>query len=49
MNWVILIIAGLFETFWAYRLKLSDGFSKLMPSSPYHHHDFENLIYLRVC
>ncbi len=32
MNWVILIIAGLFETFWAYQLKLSDGFSKLMPS-----------------
>lgn len=32
MNWLILIIAGLFETFWAYELKLSEGFSKLLPS-----------------
>ena len=32
MNWVILIIAGLFETFWAYELKLSEGFTKLVPS-----------------
>lgn len=32
MNWVILVIAGLFETFWAYELKLSEGFTKLVPS-----------------
>lgn len=32
MNWIILIIAGLFETFWAYQLKLSDGFSKVVPT-----------------
>lgn len=32
MNWIILIIAGLFETFWSYELKLSEGFSKLLPS-----------------
>ena len=31
-NWVILIIAGLFEIFWAIGLKYTDGFSKLMPS-----------------
>lgn len=32
MNWVILIVAGLFETFWAYQMKLSEGFTKLWPS-----------------
>lgn len=32
MNWIILIIAGLFETFWAYELKLSEGFTKVLPS-----------------
>ncbi|MBY0541278.1 MAG: quaternary ammonium compound efflux SMR transporter SugE [Aliarcobacter sp.] len=31
-NWVILIIAGLFEIFWAIGLKYTDGFSKLIPS-----------------
>tara|TARA_R110002012_G_scaffold164_5_gene559 strand:+ start:865 stop:1179 length:315 start_codon:yes stop_codon:yes gene_type:complete len=32
MNWIILIIAGLFEVMWAIGLKYSDGFSKLWPS-----------------
>lgn len=32
MSWVLLFIAGLLETFWAYQLKLSEGFSKLCPS-----------------
>ena len=31
-NWVILIIAGLFEIFWAIGLKYTDGFTKLIPS-----------------
>jgi quaternary ammonium compound-resistance protein SugE len=29
MTWVVLVIAGLFETVWALALKESDGFSKL--------------------
>ncbi len=32
MAWVLLCIAGLFETAWAIGLKYSDGFSKLVPS-----------------
>ncbi|MGI5912078.1 MAG: quaternary ammonium compound efflux SMR transporter SugE [Syntrophomonadaceae bacterium] len=32
MNWLLLLIAGLFEVFWAIGLKYSQGFSKLMPS-----------------
>lgn len=32
MNWVILVVAGLFETFWAYQMKLSEGFTKLWPT-----------------
>ena len=32
MSWIILILAGLFETVWALALKESDGFSKLAPS-----------------
>lgn len=31
-NWVILIIAGLFEIFWAIGPKYTDGFTKLTPS-----------------
>jgi quaternary ammonium compound-resistance protein SugE len=31
-NWVILIIAGLFEILWAIGLKYTDGFTKLTPS-----------------
>ena len=32
MNWIVLSVAGLLETFWAYELKLSEGFSRLGPS-----------------
>ncbi|MFN2369979.1 MAG: quaternary ammonium compound efflux SMR transporter SugE [Candidatus Krumholzibacteriia bacterium] len=32
MAWVILVLAGLFETGWAVGLKASDGFTKLWPS-----------------
>jgi quaternary ammonium compound-resistance protein SugE len=32
MNWIILIIAGLFETAWAVGMKYSNGFTKLYPS-----------------
>jgi quaternary ammonium compound-resistance protein SugE len=32
MNWIILIIAGLFETAWAIGMKYSSGFTKLYPS-----------------
>jgi len=32
MYWVYLLIAGLFETFWATMLKFSHGFSKPLPT-----------------
>lgn len=32
MAWIILIIAGLFETVWAVALKYSEGFTRLWPS-----------------
>lgn len=32
MAWVVLAIAGIFEVVWAYAMKLSDGFSRLVPS-----------------
>ncbi len=32
MVWVIIVLAGLFETGWAIGLKYSDGFSRLWPS-----------------
>lgn len=32
MKWLMLIIAGLFETGWAIGLKYSQGFTKLIPS-----------------
>ncbi len=32
MAWVILITAGVFETVWAYYMKLSDGFSRPGPT-----------------
>ena len=32
MNWLLLVIAGLFEIGWAIGLKYTDGFSKLWPS-----------------
>lgn len=33
MAWVLLGIAGVFETAWAIGLKYSEGFSKLVPSA----------------
>lgn len=32
MTWIILFVAGLFETGWALALKQSDGFSRLGPT-----------------
>ncbi|MFL0269029.1 quaternary ammonium compound efflux SMR transporter SugE [Candidatus Clostridium radicumherbarum] len=32
MQWLLLIIAGLFEVWWAIALKYSQGFTKLIPS-----------------
>ena len=29
MNWLILILAGLFEVVWAIALKMSDGFKNI--------------------
>ena len=33
MNWVILFTAGLLEIAWVVALKMSDGFTKLVPSA----------------
>lgn len=33
MSWVVLVVAGLFETVWALALKESHGFSKLAPTA----------------
>ena len=33
MAWIILITAGVFETVWAYYMKLSDGFTRLGPTA----------------
>ena len=32
LAWVLLIIAGLFEVVWAYIMKVSNGFTQLVPS-----------------
>ncbi|MFZ6747552.1 quaternary ammonium compound efflux SMR transporter SugE [Undibacterium sp. Ren11W] len=32
MNWLILIVAGLFEIVWAIGLKYTEGFTRLWPS-----------------
>ena len=32
MSWGILVLAGIFEIFWAISLKYTDGFTKLIPS-----------------
>ena len=32
MAWVLIVIAGLFETAWAIGMKYSEGFTKLIPS-----------------
>ena len=31
--WTLLIVAGVFETVWAYYMKLSDGFTRLGPTA----------------
>ena len=33
MAWVYLLVAGILEVVWAYAMKLSDGFSKPVPSA----------------
>lgn len=33
MSWIVLFIAGLFETAWAVGLKYSDGFTKFWPTA----------------
>lgn len=33
MSWLCLLLAGLLEVVWATALKLSDGFSRLVPSA----------------
>ena len=32
MNWIILVLAGLFEIGWAIGLKYTDGFSRVVPT-----------------
>lgn len=32
MAWITLIVAGVFEVIWAYSMKQSNGFTKLVPS-----------------
>ena len=32
MAWIMLAVAGLFEVVWAFSMKQSDGFTKLLPS-----------------
>lgn len=32
MNWIVLVLAGLFEIGWAIGLKYTEGFSRLWPS-----------------
>ncbi|GAA4019265.1 quaternary ammonium compound efflux SMR transporter SugE [Actimicrobium antarcticum] len=32
MNWIILVVAGLFEICWAIGLKFTDGFTRLWPT-----------------
>lgn len=32
MSWILLIVAGLLESFWAVGLKYSEGFTRVVPS-----------------
>ncbi len=32
MPWIMLVIAGMLEIAWAYSMKLSDGFTKVVPT-----------------
>jgi len=33
MAWILLVLAGLLEVVWAFSMKRSDGFTRLLPSS----------------
>ena len=33
MAWIVLFVAGILEVVWAYAMKLSDGFSRPVPSA----------------
>ena len=33
MAWILLVIAGVFEVVWAFSMKQSEGFTKLVPSA----------------
>lgn len=33
MAWMMLLLAGIFEVVWAYAMKMSDGFTRLVPSA----------------
>lgn len=35
MAWIVLLLSGVLEAGWAVSLKLSDGFSKLVPSASF--------------
>uniref|UniRef100_UPI0028B1BDEF DMT family transporter n=2 Tax=unclassified Massilia TaxID=2609279 RepID=UPI0028B1BDEF len=32
MAWIMLFVAGVFEVVWAYSMKQSEGFTRLLPS-----------------
>lgn len=32
MVWIVLVLAGMFEVIWAYSMKMSEGFTRFVPS-----------------
>jgi quaternary ammonium compound-resistance protein SugE len=32
MAWIVLVLAGIFEVIWAYSMKMSEGFTRFVPS-----------------
>ena len=32
MAWIVLVLAGMFEVIWAYSMKISEGFTRFVPS-----------------
>ncbi|MGY5393621.1 DMT family transporter [Acinetobacter sp. NigerLNRRAM0016] len=32
MAWIVLVLAGMFEVIWAYSMKMSEGFTRFIPS-----------------
>ncbi|PJG42307.1 multidrug transporter [Acinetobacter tandoii] len=32
MAWIVLVLAGMFEVIWAYSMKMSEGFTRFVPS-----------------